>query len=372
MERILFYVQSLLGKGHLVRACNLCRALAQEFDVLLVDGGGLVPTIKNVKRQSLKPIRSADTQFSALVDDNGKTIDDAYKQNRKMQLLQAYHNFSPNIVIVESYPLGRRAFSFELDPLLQQAGDDGVLRISSVRDILVFNNSDKKRQAIMQKLTNIDKIWVHGDEAFCDLQKSLPFANELQDKVIYSGYVGSISDAKPMGDNRIIVSGGGGAAAEKFYESVYGLAEKLTEYNWLFLLGENFADKSFGKKKCNHIEVADNVPDLQALLKGAKLSISQAGYNTVMDIMASGVPCLLQAFSGDDGSESEQPLRAALLQAKGRAEILPQDLSEASPEDFAKLIEKASRQDFNEAIFEITSQQNLNAQLKRLWAEYVG
>ncbi len=371
MERIFFYVQSLLGRGHLVRAANLCRALSHEFEVLLIDGGGIVPEIKGIKRQSLPPIRSADTAFSELLGENGKAIDDSYKQKRKTQLLQAYHNFSPNIVIVESYPLARRAFAFELDPLLQQAGSDGVLRISSVRDILVFNGADKKRQAILQKLSNIDKIWVHGDEAFCPLQKSLPFANELQDKIIYSGYIGEKNEASPKGDNRIIVSGGGGAAAEKFYESLYGLAEKLPQYNWLFLLGENFTNKDFANKKLPHIEVAENVPDLQALLKGAKLSISQAGYNTVMDIVACGVPCLLQAFAGD-GGESEQPLRASLLQASGRAEILPQDLSETSPDKLASLIDKISEQKFNEVIFDIASPQSLNAQLKILWRQYVG
>ena len=42
--RILFYVQHLLGIGHLMRAGTLARALeAAGFDVLIVSGGTHVP-----------------------------------------------------------------------------------------------------------------------------------------------------------------------------------------------------------------------------------------------------------------------------------------------------------------------------------------
>ncbi len=371
MQRILFYVQSLLGRGHLVRAANLAEALSHDFEILFIDGGGEVPPVAKVKRLSLPPIRAKDTQFSALITKDGTVVDEAYKTSRKEKLLQAYKDFNPDILIIESYPLARRAFAFELDPLLQQAGGDGILRMSSVRDILVFDNSDKKRQAILQKLNLLDKIWVHGDEAFCHLQKSLPFADEFQDKILYSGYIGKVSEAPPEGDNRIIVSGGGGAAALSFYKSLYGLAENLPQYRWLFLLGENFTDKNFANKKMPHIEVADNVADLQALLKGAKLSISQAGYNTVMDIIASEVPCLLQAFSGSGGSESEQPLRAALLQTVGRAQILPEDLSQMKPVDLAKIIDKTSNQKIHNDIFLMATKEELVQQLKTLWRQHV-
>ncbi len=39
--RVLFYVQHLLGIGHLVRASRIATALARRFEVLLVVGGDL-------------------------------------------------------------------------------------------------------------------------------------------------------------------------------------------------------------------------------------------------------------------------------------------------------------------------------------------
>ena len=45
--RVLFYVQHLLGIGHVMRACRIAKALRDAFEVRLVVGGelpsGIVP-----------------------------------------------------------------------------------------------------------------------------------------------------------------------------------------------------------------------------------------------------------------------------------------------------------------------------------------
>ena len=60
-------------------------------------------------------------------------------------------------------------------------------------------------------------------------------------------------------------------------------------------------------------------PDFPALLAGCALSISQAGYNTVLDLLQAGRPALLVPF--DAGNETEQALRAAALARAGLARI---------------------------------------------------
>jgi predicted glycosyltransferase len=52
----------------------------------------------------------------------------------------------------------------------------------------------------------------------------------------------------------------------------------------------------------------------------ARLSISQAGYNTVMDILATGARALVLPFA--EGAESEQTLRARLLAERGLLALL--------------------------------------------------
>jgi len=62
-------------------------------------------------------------------------------------------------------------------------------------------------------------------------------------------------------------------------------------------------------------------PDLGAHLAGAALSLSQAGYNTVLELVAHRVRAVVVPYQG---SGDEQPLRAGLLAARGLLEVVPE------------------------------------------------
>ena len=55
---------------------------------------------------------------------------------------------------------------------------------------------------------------------------------------------------------------------------------------------------------------------------GAPLSVSQAGYNTVCDILRAGCRSLLIPFTA--GGETEQTARAERLEKLGLAHVLPE------------------------------------------------
>src|SRR5262249_6281779 len=55
--------------------------------------------------------------------------------------------------------------------------------------------------------------------------------------------------------------------------------------------------------------------DFTDLLARSRLSLSQAGYNTVMDILSARARAVLLPFA--EGAETEQSLRARLLAARG-------------------------------------------------------
>ena len=59
---------------------------------------------------------------------------------------------------------------------------------------------------------------------------------------------------------------------------------------------------------------------LATLLSGCALSISQAGYNTVLDLVQAGRPALVVPF--DAGNETEQALRATALERGGVARVV--------------------------------------------------
>ena len=59
------------------------------------------------------------------------------------------------------------------------------------------------------------------------------------------------------------------------------------------------------------------------MIERADLSISQAGYNTIAELMAAGTPSVVIPFEG--GIETEQRLRADLLAARGHLQVVPED-----------------------------------------------
>ena len=128
-----FHVQHLLGIGHLKRAAVLARALERAgFEVTLASGGAPVAGIAALQ---LPPASSPD--FRTLLDAHGHPVDEAWKACRREMLLKAFRSFSPDVLVVELFPFGRRQMSFELIPLLEEAGSSLV--VCSVRDILQPN-----------------------------------------------------------------------------------------------------------------------------------------------------------------------------------------------------------------------------------------
>ena len=88
-RRVLFYVQHLLGIGHIRRASLIVKAMsAAGLDVTLVSGGEPLETmdIGMARLVQLAPVKSGDARFSVLVDEHGKPVDDAWKAARRARL----------------------------------------------------------------------------------------------------------------------------------------------------------------------------------------------------------------------------------------------------------------------------------------------
>ena len=100
---------------------------------------------------------------------------------------------------------------------------------------------------------------------------------------------------------------------------------------WHVLVGRGVPEADFQALRQGapaHAAVERARPDFRALLAGAELSVSQSGYNTVVDLLRCGVQAVLVPFEA--GHETEQRLRAERLKALGLAEVIPEE--ELSPE----------------------------------------
>ena len=73
------------------------------------------------------------------------------------------------------------------------------------------------------------------------------------------------------------------------------------------------------------------------MLRRCRVSVSQAGYNSILDILAAHVAAVVVPFASE--RETEQSLRAEALAARGVLELVRE--SELSPERLAGAIDRA-------------------------------
>ncbi len=332
--RVLFYVQHLLGIGHLARASRIVRALVDDgFAVTLVTGGMPVdgfpgPGIDHV---ALPAIAVGDGGFSALVDANGTVIDEAFKAARRDRLLAAYHAMRPDIVIVEAFPFGRRQVRFELLPLIAaiEASTPRPLLLTSLRDILQERaKPGRDEETIDLVLRHFDGVLVHGDPAFVRLEDTFPLADAIAGRVVYTGLVGSPA-AEPAAERYdVVVSAGGGAVGAGLVEAALAASGRRTgSGRWLVITGPNLPQADFARLSAArpaHVDLVRFRTDFRNLLAAARLSVSQAGYNTVCDVLQAGCGAVLVPFAS--GGESEQTARAERLERLGRAVVLREDI----------------------------------------------
>ncbi len=351
--RVLFYAQHLLGVGHIKRASIIARAMvAQGLDVWVVLGGAPVSGIsfEGCARVPMPPIRAADATFSTLVDQDGAPIDDALREARVTRLLSELAVVEPDVLLVEQFPFGRRAFRFELMPLLAAARSrrQPPRIVSSVRDVLVHKaNPERRREMVAIARTWFDRILVHADAKLIPLQASLPEAEKLSPLIRYTGFVSDRTDARAdagrqAGRGEVIVSAGGGAVGEPLLRAALA-AKPLTRLDghpWRVICGPNmprtvFADLAWHASA--GVIVERWRPDLPTLLRNCVLSISQAGYNTVMDVIQARARAVVVPFA--ENNQTEQEFRARVFAIHGLLTMV--DPAAVTPEAIARAVDAA-------------------------------
>lgn len=327
--RLSFYVQHLLGIGHLARAFRVTHALrAAGWDAEVLVGGELPPGFPtgDIPLVGLPPVRAAAGGLATLVHPDGGPFDAAAQAQRREHLLAHIAARRPDVLMIEAFPFGRRQMRFELIPLLETvaASTEPPLIVSSVRDILQANRRPERvAETVALVHRFFDHVLVHGDPTLLRLEDSFPAATSFAGKLLYTGLVAPPVPALPMqtaSRHDVVVSVGGGAVGAALLGAALAARplSQAADARWLVLTGPNLAIDA--PPPDLRLTLTRFVPDLAAILAGARLSVSQAGYNTVADVLVAGVRAVLVPYAQD--GETEQSLRAAYLAQAGRATVV--------------------------------------------------
>ncbi len=336
--KAMIYVQHLLGIGHYIRVGALAEALlARGARVTFVTGGMPVPgrEPRGVDIVQLPPIRVTGTDFSKPVTEDGSPLDAALEEVRRTALIESYRQARPDVLVTELFPFGRWRLRTEIIPLLKAANASRPRPaiVCSIRDILQKPLKPGRTNAQMDIMQGYyDGALVHGETDLTPVIENFPAAARLDGRLEYTGYVAD--QAIPVvegedGAEEIIVASGGGAVGAPLLQAALAARARgcAAGHTWRFLIGPNLP-RDIARQLKNEaggidrapVIVEANRPDYRGLLARAACSISQSGYNTMMDVLATGVPAVVIPFAGD--GETEQRVRARLFADHGIVDVV--------------------------------------------------
>jgi predicted glycosyltransferase len=339
--KIIQYCQHVLGIGHLVRTLEILKAF-ENHEVLLVNGGRKfeLPLPPHVREFRL-PALMMDPQFTGLLAAESEMSLEQIKARRREILVDFYSREAPALLLIELFPFGRRSFRFEIDPLIQ-----GIRRrrlppafvACSLRDILVERGDRMQayEKEVVAKLNHyFDVLLVHADPHILPLDATFASVADIRVPVVYTGFV----TGKPVPDARsrirrkhgigrdellIVASAGGGSVGAPLLKGVveaFGKLRSSTELHLMVFAGPFVPEEEYHQLTAmsgRNVQIVRFTVDFLSYLAAADLSVSMAGYNTCMNILASRVPALVWPFS----QNREQGLRARRLAAAGALEVL--------------------------------------------------
>lgn len=362
MPRVLFHVQYLLGIGHLQRSLRIAEALvARGIAVTMAQGGPSLSELvvaDGIDIVPLPAIRARDASF-ALVDASGAPVSEALRDARRAKLLAVFADARPDAVVIEGFPFARRAFRFELDSLIATARGGGTPIICSVRDIPTVRADPQRLSEIVVRVrADFAAVLVHGDKSFIPFDAAFPAAPEIAERLHYTGYVAADSGTRasrplagdvkaaetaPIPSGEVLVSVGGGGAGRELVDAAVEARRRgcLADHSWRILAGSALSDADLAGIRAAAppgLVVERFRRDFASLLRRCHVSVSQAGYNTALDILAAKTRAVLVPFAAE--RETEQLIRAEHLAARGAAVLLRE--SELSAASLAAAIERAA------------------------------
>jgi len=332
--RIVFYCQHVLGVGHVFRSLEIVKGL-KDHEVIMVTGGAEVdfdPPANMTQIQLPGLMMTPDFKDFIPLEKGVTDVEDVLTRRLK-QFKSIMREYRPDVFLVELFPFGRKKFRFELLPILEGVnfGTWGPCKaVCSVRDILVEKDDMKRQvQRVHAMLNpNFQAVLVHSDPKLVRLEETFPGVDGIVPEVHYTGYVArkpeqgagaALRKELGIGDEKLVVqSVGGGHIGDNLLRSALKaspLLAKTHPHKLIIFTGpygteENFADYQRMTENQDWIEVRRFTKRFPDYLDAADLSISLGGYNTTMNLLATGTYGLMYPFL----QNREQHMRTTRLE----------------------------------------------------------
>ena len=379
-KRIVFFSQHLLGVGHHFRNFQIVRALAKSHEVYFVDGGREVRSIDTPSVTTIRlPALFKDLESQRTVCEDAKFSLREAQEKRKQILLETIAQIQPEIFVIELFPFARTRLYKELIPAIQKARaiNPEVKVICSVREIIKktpqkelarkkppdreasffiprmiwyavsFWRKDEKNKRLARLYYErvvpvlnryFDYVLIHGDPRLFQLESFFPWTENIEIPIEYTGYISEKLESPDSDTQRtiekqesyVLVSAGGGILGWDMITTAVQAWKILCENGYIqnmtmvIFAGIFMKDAEYDaiKKMCtgDAFYLSRFTNNFLQWMQSAELSISQAGYNTCMNVLETGAKAILVPIPAE--RDLDQAPRAKKLSELGIADMI--------------------------------------------------
>ena len=325
-RRLLIHSPDSYGLGHLRRSLRIAGAVTAvdpQARVLVLSGSPRVRSFdlpERVEVVGLPAVTKRGPAYAARTLGGG--LDEVVRV-RSALTLAAVDAFEPTTVYVDHAPLG---VGGELRPLLDALATRNrrphmVLGLRDIIDRPDRVERDWHRDEVWSALPGYDEVLVHGDRRVLSTAVEIDLHHRVRGPVRHVGYLGGprVVPAERRGRPVVLVtSGGGGDGARLLRRYVGYLATRRTPAPWdsVVVTGPLLADRrareidGLARIVASPVRVISFTEDMSALMASASAAISMGGYNSMVELVAHGVPTLVVPR---EEPRAEQLLRAQRL-----------------------------------------------------------
>jgi predicted glycosyltransferase len=354
--KILQYTQHVLGIGHLFRSLAIGAALAPDTVHLVTGGPEVALSLPDNVCHHPVPALKMDSSFQSVQTvDQDADLETIWLQ-REALLLALYDNLHPDVLLVEMFPFGRKRFARELLPLLaaNRARVRPALTLCSLRDILVEKDDQERfeRRVLQWLNAYFDGVLIHADPTLIRLDQTFARTADISCPLWYTGYVAQGPTAVNKEQARaqlhldqtariILASAGSGTVGRELLTAIMeasillhrSLPHQLLLFTGPHAGGDLRQELEQRRRNAPHIQLDDFTDRFPDHVLACDLSVSMAGYNTTMNLLACDARGLLYPFE----QNREQRMRLAALAAAGYLDILESE--DLVPQRLARCME---------------------------------
>jgi predicted glycosyltransferase len=354
IRRIALYSHDTQGLGHLRRNLVIARALSQletNPTVLMICGAREIGSFSLPDRVDCVTLPAIHKGVCGSYRSRDLDLDTPdLTRLRSNTISSALESFAPDLLIVDKVPEGVMG---ELRPALQALRRAGRTRcVLGLRDVLdephVVQREWTEGHYARAIESYFDEVWIYGDPDVYDVVVECSLQGAVSSKSRSLGYLHPWALSEPLGKDGLnemndlnlpngptalcLVGGGqdGGALANAFISAraPLGMNRVLVTGPFMPTLSRDSLRQQV--QHLDRVAMLDFISDPRGLMTMADRIISMGGYNSMCEVVASGVPALIVPRVTP---RLEQLIRAARFRTLGLVDMIhPSMLSSSAIE----------------------------------------